>query len=85
MSKSRQTKTDKLRALLRRPEGASLADIRKATSWQQHSARAALSTLRIKGATIERRPAKTPEAPATYHLVQTRAAGLDHAGRSPGP
>ncbi|TMV08064.1 DUF3489 domain-containing protein [Ruegeria sediminis] len=76
MSKTRQTKTDMVQALLRRPEGTSLADICKATGWQQHSARAALSTLRKKGATIERHPAQEAGAPATYHLIADAGIGL---------
>ncbi len=69
MPKTKHTKTDRVPTLLRRPAGARLADICKATGWQQHSARAALSMLRKKGATIERRASDKPGAPATYHLV----------------
>lgn len=50
----KQTKTDKLRAMLARPQGASIAVICKATGWQAHSARAALSGLRKAGYIIER-------------------------------
>lgn len=69
MTKPKQTKTAKVQAMLQRPTGASLEAICKATGWQPHSARAALSTLRRKGATIERRLAETAEAPATYHMI----------------
>ena len=54
MSKSKQTKTEKVRAMLTRPGGAPLEEICKATGWQPHSARAALSGLRKEGATIDR-------------------------------
>jgi hypothetical protein len=54
MSKRTQTKTDKVRAMLARPQGATLEAICKATCWQPHSARAVLSGLRKAGATIER-------------------------------
>ncbi|WP_145975745.1 DUF3489 domain-containing protein, partial [Ruegeria atlantica] len=54
MSKSKQTKIDKVQALLRRPSGASLEALCKTTGWQSHSVRAALSGLRKKGVTIER-------------------------------
>ena len=54
MAKPRQTKTDKVRAMLSRPQGASLDAICKATGWQAHSARAVLSGLRKAGHTIER-------------------------------
>lgn len=69
MTKSKQTKTARVRAMLAGPQGATLEAICEATGWQQHSVRAALSVLRKKGATIERRAPDTPGAPATYHLV----------------
>jgi hypothetical protein len=37
------TKTAKILALLRRPEGASLKELKKATGWQAHSVRGFLS------------------------------------------
>src|SRR5438477_9801424 len=37
------TKTAKILALLGRPDGASLAELRKATGWQAHSVRGFLS------------------------------------------
>jgi hypothetical protein len=40
--------------LLRRPEGASLDDLTTATSWQPHTARAALTGLRKKGHEVAR-------------------------------
>lgn len=54
MSKSKQTKTDKVRAMLSQSKGARLEAICKATGWQPHSARAVLSGLRKAGYTIER-------------------------------
>ncbi|SDD50810.1 DUF3489 domain-containing protein [Ruegeria marina] len=74
MSKSRQTKIDKVTAMLRRPAGATLEALCKATGWQPHSARAALSTLRKKGAEIERRPSETRGGPSSYHLVAGQEA-----------
>lgn len=68
MTKRRPTKTAKVQAMLQRPSGASLQAICKATGWQPHSARAALSTLRKKGVSIERRQAEQAGAPATYHM-----------------
>lgn len=50
----RQNKTERVIALLRREEGASLAEIVGATGWQPHSARAALTGLKKKGHAIER-------------------------------
>lgn len=54
MSKAKQTKTDRLREILTKPNGATLEAICKVTGWQPHSARAALSGLRKAGYTIER-------------------------------
>ncbi|MEO1107782.1 MAG: DUF3489 domain-containing protein [Pseudomonadota bacterium] len=68
MSKSKQTKIDKVQALLRRPNGASLEALCKATGWQPHSVRAALSGLRKKGTTIERRTSDKQNGSSTYHL-----------------
>lgn len=70
MTKPRQTKIGKVQAMLRRSSGASLDAICKATGWQAHSARAALSTLRKAGLRIERR---VPDAggTATYHLLES--------------
>lgn len=58
MSKRKQSKSDTVRAMLRRPKGTSLEAICNATGWQPHSARAVLSSLRKAGYTIER---ETPE------------------------
>ncbi len=70
MPKSKQTKIDKVQALLRRPSGASLEALCKATGWQPHSVRAALSGLRKNGAMIERRASDKPNGPSTYHLTE---------------
>ena len=43
MAARRGTKTAKILALLRRPAGASLPELRKATGWQPHSVRGFLS------------------------------------------
>ena len=45
---------DQVIALLKRSEGATLAEITAITGWQPHSARAALTGLRKKGHSIER-------------------------------
>jgi hypothetical protein len=50
----RQTKRDTVVKLLRRPKGASVADLQKATGWQPHSIRAALTGLRKRGHEIAR-------------------------------
>ena len=70
MPKRMQTKTDKVRAMLARPQGASLEAICKATGWQQHSARAVLSGLRKSGHTVEREtPAGSKTGAAVYRIT----------------
>jgi len=41
--KLKQTKASKILTLLRRPKGATLVDLSKATEWQEHSLRGFLS------------------------------------------
>lgn len=52
--RGRQNKTERVIALLRRGEGATLAEIVSSTGWQPHSARAALTGLKKKGHAVER-------------------------------
>lgn len=51
---AKQTKIASVIALLKRPKGATLQELGKATSWQSHSIRAALTGLRKKGHAIEK-------------------------------
>ncbi len=48
------TKSATILNLLQRPKGTSIAQLQKATNWQAHSIRAALTGLRKKGHEIER-------------------------------
>lgn len=50
----RTSKTDSVLALLRRDQGATLAELITATGWLPHTTRAALTGLRKKGHAIER-------------------------------
>lgn len=50
----RETKNDKVLALLTRENGATLEDLVAATGWLPHTARAAMTGLKKKGHTIER-------------------------------
>ncbi|MCT2557359.1 DUF3489 domain-containing protein [Tsuneonella sp. YG55] len=50
----RETKNDKVIALLKRKNGATLEDLLAATGWLPHTARAAMTGLKKKGHTIER-------------------------------
>ncbi len=65
----KQTKIAKVIGLLQRKQGATLDEIVKATSWQPHSTRAALTGLRKKGHLIER----TKRGDATCYRI-TKAA-----------
>ena len=49
-----QTKIDKVIKLLKRKDGATLDQMVKATGWQPHTTRAAMTGLRKKGHTIDR-------------------------------
>ncbi len=51
---TKPTKIETILKLLRRPSGASIAQLQKETGWQPHSVRAALTGLRKKGHNIER-------------------------------
>jgi len=48
------TKTEKVVALLKREQGASLDELNNATGWLPHTTRAAMTGLRKKGHAIER-------------------------------
>lgn len=61
------TKIGKLIALLRRKQGATLDQMTRATGWQKHSVRAALTGLRKKGHPIER---STSDGVSTYRVIK---------------
>ncbi len=48
-----ETKTDALRKLLLRPNGATVAQTQKCLIWQPHTVRAAISRLRMSGVVIK--------------------------------
>ena len=50
----REIKIDKVIELLKRKQGATLDEMVKATGWQPHTTRAAMTGLKKKGHTIER-------------------------------
>ncbi|KKC25456.1 DUF3489 domain-containing protein [Sphingomonas sp. SRS2] len=60
-------KRDQVIALMKRREGASLAEITEATGWLPHSARAALSGLRKKGYEISR---TNSDAGSVYRITK---------------
>ena len=51
---TKPTKTAAVIRFLRRASGATIAQIQKATGWQSHSVRAALTGLRKKGHDVQR-------------------------------
>ena len=53
----RMTKSGVILRLLKRAKGARMAELQKATGWQPHSIRAALTGLRKKGVSVTRQPA----------------------------
>ncbi len=65
----RETKSAAIRRLLSRKTGADLAALKKATGWQPHSVRAALSTLRKAGYTIDRSPPKPGGGGGAYRIT----------------
>lgn len=53
-TKRKPSKPEIILKLIRRPSGANLAALQKATGWQAHSVRAALTGLRKAGHEVER-------------------------------
>ncbi len=51
---TKPTKIESILKLLRRPNGSSITQLQKATGWQPHSVRAALTGLRKKGHEVTR-------------------------------
>lgn len=70
MPKTKQTRIAKVQVMLRRPIGASLDAICKATGWQPHSARAARSGLRKAGHAIDRIPGEG-RAASIYRITDS--------------
>ncbi|WP_052261789.1 DUF3489 domain-containing protein [Leisingera sp. ANG-M1] len=69
MPKPKQTKTEKVRVMLARPQGASVEAICKAIGWQPHSTRAILSGLRKAGYTVERQAAAGNGGESLYRIT----------------
>ena len=65
---AKTTKTSSVLRLLRRSNGASIADLQKATGWQPHSVRSALTGLRKKGHAVQR--SKDPKGIAIYNVAR---------------
>ena len=65
----RGTKTAKILALLNRPGGASLQQLRKATGWQAHSVRGFLSGTLKKKMGLRVTATKVPDGERTYRII----------------
>ena len=74
MTKPRQTKIAKVQAMLQRPSGATIDALCKATGWQAHSVRAALTGLRKAGHELERSEADSKTGKPVYRIVATAEA-----------
>jgi len=68
---ARETKSAAICRLLSRKSGADLTTLEKATGWQPHSVRAALSNLRKTGYQVDRLKPKTNGASAPYRITAT--------------
>lgn len=67
-TKSAAPKKNRLEALLRRPKGATMAQLEKTLAWQPHTVRAAISRLRENGVEVSLdRTGKTP----AYRIITT--------------
>ena len=66
----RQTKAERIIALLKRPQGAAIAELQKVTGWQKHSVHGALSRLRTRGFAIR---LEAKEGRKAYRLAQVEA------------
>lgn len=67
-TKPTETKAATIRRLLSRKAGADLTTLQEATGWRPHSVRAALSTLRKSGYTVDRVPPKQEGGAVTYRI-----------------
>jgi len=65
----RGTKTAKILALLKRPGGASLQQLRKATDWQAHSVRGFLSGTLKKKMGLRVTSTKLQDGERTYRII----------------
>ena len=66
MPKAHTTKKDLIRRQLTSARGATIASLMQLTGWQEHSVRAALSTMRKAGNTIT--PTRQDGKPTVYRI-----------------
>lgn len=63
-----KTKAGMVEAMLRRPDGATIAALQEATGWQAHSVRAVLTGFRKKGCAVAR--AKSDAGETVYRIAE---------------
>lgn len=73
-TKPRETKIATVQRLLGRKSGADIGALQKATGWQAHSVRAALSGLRKAGCQIEKHPSPKEGGAPIYRLAKQDTA-----------
>ena len=71
-AKPQPTKSEAILKLVNRPAGATLGALEKATGWQPHSVRAALTGLRKAGHAIERD--KDAKGVTVYRVTKVASA-----------
>lgn len=71
-TKPKPTKSETILKLISRPTGASLGALEKATGWQPHSVRAALTGLRKGGHAVER--GKDAKGVTVYRVTKAASA-----------
>ena len=70
----RESRSRTFQRLLSRKSGANLTTLQKATGWQAHSVRAALSKFRKAGFVIDKVPPKSEGRGPAYRIVVTPEA-----------
>ena len=68
------TKTEHVIGMLRRKEGASLAEIIDVLGWKEHSVRALLTATIAKGKGLPLVKSRAPGEPTRYHIAAIRSA-----------
>ena len=68
------TKTDYVISMLRRKDGASLAEIVDALGWKEHSVRALLTATIAKGRELPLVKSQAPGEATRYHIAAVRPA-----------
>ena len=71
VTRRKKTKKEVCLALLRRPKGASLAELQKAMGWQAHSVRGFLSGTVGKSLKIELRSERLDGHPRRYRIIES--------------